>query len=64
MSQKVLTAGHSLAVTIPADFVHNVGIKPGDTIQISTNLSTAIMTVTFSNPSQLPLLSDEARDKK
>lgn len=59
MSQKVLTAGHSLAITIPADFVHNVGIKPGDVVQVSTNLSTAVMIVTFSNPSQLPLLSDK-----
>ncbi|KKU28572.1 MAG: hypothetical protein UX42_C0012G0006 [Microgenomates group bacterium GW2011_GWC1_46_20] len=57
MSRKVLTAGHSLAVTIPSDFVHNVGIKPGDSVSVSTNLSTAVMTVTFSNPSQLPLLS-------
>ncbi len=57
MSQKVLTAGHSLAVTIPAAFVHNVGIKPGDDVQVSCQLNTAVMTVTFSNPSQLPLLS-------
>ncbi len=57
MQQKVIKTGNSLAVTIPADFVQNVGIKPGNLATVSTDITTAKMILTFSNPSQLPLLS-------
>lgn len=56
MSQKIIRSGkHSLAVTIPAPFVHSLGIKAGDTVAVFTNIEKGIVNLKFSGAVQLPL---------
>jgi len=57
MQHKVIKTGNSLAVTIPSEFSQSIGLKPGDEVSVSVDLSKAVLTYTFSNSSQLPLLS-------
>jgi len=53
--QKIIRSGNSLAVTIPADFVHLVGIKPGDQVEVEVMPETGRVVYHFSGTTQLPL---------
>lgn len=55
MIQKVIRTGHSLAVTIPSDFVKSVGIKAGDTVRVKTEPDKGRVICSFSGAKQLPL---------
>lgn len=56
MKQKVLRAGKSsLAVTIPANLVHALGVKPSDTVEVITSPQHAKMSIYFKGTRQLPL---------
>lgn len=55
MAQKVLKTGNSLAVTIPAEFVKMVGIRPGDEVKTGFKPDKGIITYSFSGAKQLPL---------
>jgi len=53
--QKIIRSGNSLAVTIPADFVHTVGIKSGDQVEVEVAPETGCVVYCFSGTKQLPL---------
>lgn len=56
MRQKVTRSGkHSLAVVIPAPFVHSLGVKPGDDVDVFTHIEKGIVNLKFSGAVQLPL---------
>lgn len=64
MKQKVLKAGNSTAVTVPADFVKKVGIKVGDQVEVETDLEKGQVTYTFQGVRQLALKSSFIPRKK
>lgn len=54
--QKIIRSGkHSLAVIIPAPFVHSLGIKAGDDVSVFTNIEKGIVNLKFTGAVQLPL---------
>lgn len=56
MRQKIIRSGkHSLAVIVPAPFVHSLGIKPGDFVEVYPNLEDGIVNLKFTGAVQLPL---------
>ena len=56
MSQKIIRSGkHSLSVIIPASFVHSLGIKAGDNVEVMTDIENGIVSLKFSGAVQLPL---------
>lgn len=58
MRQKVIRAGNSTAVTVPAKFVKRVGIKVGDKVEVSTNIEKGEVLYKFSGVRQLALKSN------
>jgi antitoxin component of MazEF toxin-antitoxin module len=65
--QKIFKTGNSLAVTIPSQFVHSVGVKPGQDVQVRLEPETGRVIYTFSGTKQLPLSRNfvkKARKKK
>ena len=55
--QKIIRSGkHSLAVIIPAPFVHSLGIKPGDTVNVIAKIEDGVVNLKFTGAVQLPLL--------
>lgn len=46
---------HSLVVIIPAPFVHSLGIKAGDGVNVFTNIEKGTVNLKFSGAVQLPL---------
>lgn len=54
---KIIKAGNSIAVTIPAKFARKIGVKAGDEVRISTSQLKSSMTVTFKSARQLPLIA-------
>ncbi|MBI2617313.1 AbrB/MazE/SpoVT family DNA-binding domain-containing protein [Candidatus Gottesmanbacteria bacterium] len=60
MHQKVVKSGtYSLGVTIPARFVHALGIKAGDSVMVEANVDTGIIRLKFSGAVQLRLPSSK-----
>ncbi|MBM3282667.1 AbrB/MazE/SpoVT family DNA-binding domain-containing protein [Candidatus Gottesmanbacteria bacterium] len=56
MQQKVIRTGrNSLAVIIPAKFVHSLGVKAGDMVRVQTNIGKGVLRIRFSGAIQLPL---------
>ena len=56
MQQKVIRAGkHSLAVIIPAPFVHSLGIKAGDKVAVKSDIEKGIVRLKFVGAMQLRL---------
>ena len=55
MWQKVLKAGNSTAVTVPAKFVKQVGVKIGDIVRVKVEPETGKVIYTFSGVHQLRL---------
>ena len=61
MNQKVIRSGlHSLAVVIPASFVHALGVKSRDTVKVNTDISKGSVTVHFKGITQLRLPSSQS----
>lgn len=58
MRQKVMQIGNSLGVTVPADFVRAVGIRPGDTVEVRKIVHKNQMVYQFSGIQQLLITSD------
>lgn len=57
MKQKVIRAGlHSLAVIIPAPFIHALGIKKGDSVEVATYQESGKVMMKFHGAIQLPLV--------
>lgn len=60
MKQKVIKVGkHSLAAIIPAKFVHTLGIKAGDWVNVKTNTQASKISLFFSGVMQLVLPSSD-----
>ncbi len=55
MSQKVIKAGNSLAVTIPSSFVRRTGITLGSEIKIETRPESNQLIISFPGAHQLSL---------
>ncbi|OGV90798.1 hypothetical protein A3A66_04170 [Microgenomates group bacterium RIFCSPLOWO2_01_FULL_46_13] len=55
MEQKVIKTGNSLAVTIPAKFVREVGLRVGDRVKAMIKPGKGVMEYTFLEMRQLPL---------
>lgn len=51
-----MKVGHSLAVTIPADFCHDLGIKSGDEVKVEASPEKGKVSLYFSGSQQLLLL--------
>lgn len=56
MSHKIIRAGkHSLAVIVPAYFIHSLGIKAGDSVRVKTNIHRGLVQLEFTGAMQLSL---------
>lgn len=64
MDQKILRVGNSLGVTIPADFVKDVGIRPGDTVKVKKKPETGEVIYKFSGIQQLAISETFLKRKK
>jgi len=54
--RKIIKVGlHSLAVIIPADFVHSLGLRAGDKVKIQIDKTKGKISLFFSGIKQLPL---------
>jgi antitoxin component of MazEF toxin-antitoxin module len=63
MAQKVIKTGNSAAVTIPADFVKDLGIRIGDPVKVKLDPENNKLVYLFSGTKQL-LLSENFLKKK
>lgn len=62
--QKIIKTGNSLAVTIPSQFVHTVGIKARGEVEVKTKPETGQVIYTFSGSKQLPLSQNFIKKRK
>lgn len=62
--QKIIKTGNSLAVTIPAPFVHAVGIKAGQEVEVKVEPETGQVIYTFSGTKQLPLSQNLVKKRR
>lgn len=63
MAQKVIKTGNSAAVTLPAGFVKDLGIRIGDPVKVKLDPDNNKIVYTFSGTKQL-LLSEGFLKKK
>lgn len=63
MAQKIFRTGNSLAVTIPAEFVQDMGIKRGDSVKVKVDKEKGKMILEFSGAQQLSFIKAR-RSKK
>jgi antitoxin component of MazEF toxin-antitoxin module len=67
MRQKIIRVGNSLGVVIPADFVKDVGIKPGETVIVERRPEDGKVIYNFSGVKQLAIqesLTDKVDEKE
>jgi antitoxin component of MazEF toxin-antitoxin module len=64
MQQKVIKTGNSAAVTIPASFVRDLGIRIGDTVKTKLEPEKGRLVFTFSGAKQLSLSDLHLSQKK
>lgn len=57
--QKIIKAGNSLAITLPARIVHALGLKSSDDVSVTVAPDLASITYTFDQPRQLSLTQNE-----
>jgi len=62
--QKIIKTGNSLAVTIPAPFVHIIGIRAGQEVRVKVEPETGRVVYTFSGTKQLPLSKNLVKKKR
>jgi len=64
-TQKILKVGNSLGITLPANIVKGLSLRPGDQVEVNQDLNN-ILTFTFVDNHQLTLgLSSKGnRNKK
>lgn len=58
--QKIIKAGNSLAITLPAKIVRALGLKPKDTVSVSVQPDLGSITYHFDQPRQLTLTSNNS----
>jgi antitoxin component of MazEF toxin-antitoxin module len=56
MQQKVLKTGNSLAVTIPAEFVKILGLRPGSDVKVQSDIAKGTLVCRFTGSGQMTLL--------
>lgn len=62
MQQKVIRVGkHSLAVIIPAEFIHALGVTAGDLVKVQTHIENGKVSLYFSGTLQLPLTLNNSK---
>ena len=61
MSHKIFKSGNSLAVVVPANFTHALGIKAGDDVQVEAEQEKGRVVYKFSGALQLPLSGEILR---
>lgn len=59
MAQKVIRTGNSLAITIPAWFAKDLGIKVGDQVRVKLEQNKNRIVYNFAGTKQLPLLEQK-----
>lgn len=59
MAQKVIRTGNSLAITIPAWFAKDLGIKVGDQVKVKLEQNKNRIVYNFVGTKQLPLLEQK-----
>ncbi len=64
MMQKIIKAGNSIAVTVPAEFCKDLGIRVGDEVRVETRPESAKVIYHFSGSGQLLLSQDIFHKKK
>jgi len=57
MRQKILKTGNSLGLTIPSKFVKILGLKPGDEVEVKSDLAKGVLRCIFTGSGQMTLLS-------
>ena len=62
--QKIIKTGNSLVVTVPAVFVHAVGIKAGQKVEVKLEPETGRVIYSFSGTKQLPLSNNFIKKTK
>jgi antitoxin component of MazEF toxin-antitoxin module len=55
MVQKVIKTGNSVALTIPSEFVHDLGIRVGDEVKTKFEKDKGRIVYSFTGVQQLPL---------
>ncbi len=55
MAQKVIRTGNSVAVTLPAEFVKDLGIRVGDSVKVRIEQDRGKIIFAFVGAKQLPL---------
>lgn len=62
--QKIIKIGtHSLAVIIPAEFIHALGIKSGDEVKVVADKTKGIVSLYFTGFMQLSLPTTDKNKK-
>ncbi|KKU92492.1 MAG: hypothetical protein UY21_C0001G0115 [Microgenomates group bacterium GW2011_GWA1_48_10] len=61
---KVIQSGHSLAVTIPREFVQMVGIKKGDNVKIEKRPNRGALILRFKGAQQLVIAQNVLRSPR
>lgn len=64
MAQKVIKTGNSAALTIPAEFVRDLGIRIGDPVKTRLEKDRGRIIYFFSGVKQLPLSENFLHRKK
>ncbi len=54
-NQKIIKAGNSLAITLPASLVNTLGLRPGDPVKVDISLDQTKITYHFEEARQLVL---------
>lgn len=64
MPQKVIKTGNSAAVTIPANFIKDLGVRIGDTVKVKLDPENNKIVYLFSGTKQLPLSENFLKRKR
>jgi len=57
--QKIIKAGNSLGITLPARLVHALGLKSSDNVSVTIAPDLSSITYTFDQPRQLSLTQND-----
>ena len=49
MAQKIIKVGNSAAVTIPSEFLKQVGLKPGDSLFVEQDVDAGVLKLSTKN---------------
>ena len=64
MEQKVIKAGNSTAVVVPAEFVRAIGVKIGENVAVEYFIDQGRVEYQFAGVKQLPLSSELTKKRR